>query len=55
MREPLNDKKRLEHNEYFRVDCDTVWAVIHSEIVELKEHVSSYLSSVDWDTWEKKI
>ncbi len=37
MREPLKDKKRL----------------IHSEIVELKEHVASYLSDIDWNAWEK--
>lgn len=42
-------------HEYFRVDCDTVWAVIHSEIVELREHVSDYLSNVDWDSWEKTL
>jgi len=40
-------------HEYFRVDNDTVWDVIHSDIVELKKHVSSYLSDVDWDAWEK--
>ncbi len=40
-------------HEYFRVDSDTVWAVIHSEIIELKEHVSRYLSETDWDAWEK--
>ena len=39
-------------HEYFRVDNDTVWAVIHSEIVDLKKHVSHYLSDTDWDKWE---
>lgn len=40
-------------HEYFRIDSDTVWAVIHSEIVELKNHVSRYLSETDWDAWER--
>ena len=40
-------------HEYFRVDSDTVWAVIHSEIVELKEHISRYLSDLDWEQWTK--
>jgi uncharacterized protein with HEPN domain len=41
-------------HEYFRVDNDTVWADIHSEIVELKEHIVNYLSTIEWDEWEKK-
>ena len=36
MREPLNDKKRLD------------------DIVELKEHVASFLTDVDWDAWESQ-
>ena len=40
-------------HEYFRVDSDTVWAVIHSEIVELKEQVSRFLSDTDWEKWEQ--
>ena len=40
-------------HEYFRVDSDTVWAVIHSEIVELREQVSRYLSDIDWEKWEQ--
>ena len=40
-------------HEYFRVDNDTVWAVIHSEIVELKEHIIRYLSETNWEEWEK--
>ena len=40
-------------HEYFRVDSDTVWAVIHSEIVELKEHITHYLAETDWEKWGK--
>ena len=39
-------------HEYFRVDSDTVWAVIHSEIIELKTHILCYLSDTDWEEWE---
>ena len=42
-------------HEYFRVDNDTVWDVIHSDIVELKEHVARFLSDTDWNAWEKSI
>ena len=42
-------------HEYFRVDSDTVWAVIHSEIVELKEHITRYLTETDWEEWEKSL
>ena len=39
MREPLRDN-------------DTVWNVIHSDIVELKDMVSRYLSETNWDEQE---
>ncbi len=41
-------------HEYFQVDSDTVWEVIHGDIVELKEHVLRYLSDTDWEQWEQK-
>ncbi len=40
-------------HEYFQVDSDTVWNVIHSDIVELKSQVLRYLSDTNWDDWEK--
>jgi uncharacterized protein with HEPN domain len=40
-------------HEYFQVDSDTVWNVIHSDIIELKEQVTHYLSETNWDEWEK--
>lgn len=48
-----NMRNFLVH-EYFRVDSDVVWSVIHQEIVELKEQVSHYLTDTDWDTWEQQ-
>ena len=41
-------------HEYFQVDNDTIWAVLHSEIIELKEHITRYLTDTDWEEWEKK-
>jgi uncharacterized protein with HEPN domain len=40
-------------HEYFRVDNDTVWAVIHSDIVELKKQITRFLSDPDWEKWEQ--
>ena len=31
-------------HEYFRVDSEVVWEVIHTEIVELKVHIMDYLN-----------
>ena len=45
-----NMRNFLVH-EYFHVDSDTVWAVIHSDIVELKKSVVLYLSNTDWKKW----
>lgn len=39
-------------HEYFQVDSDTVWNVIHSDIIELKERITHYLSETNWDEWE---
>ena len=47
----ISDMRNFLVHEYFRVDNDTVWAVIHSEIVELKLHVERYLHETDWDVW----
>ena len=40
-------------HEYFQVDSDVVWSVIHEEIVILKEQVIRYLKETNWDEWEK--
>ena len=45
-----NMRNFLVH-EYFQVDSDTVWAVIHSDIVELKARIVRYLSDVNWEEW----
>ena len=48
-----NMRNFLVH-EYFQVDSDVVWSVIHEEIVELKDQVNRYLTETDWDEWENK-
>ena len=48
-----NMRNFLVH-EYFQVDSDTVWSVIHGDIVELRKHVVRYLSETDWEQWAKK-
>ena len=45
-----NMRNFLVH-EYFQVDSDTVWAVIHGDIVELKKNIVRYLSDMDWEKW----
>ena len=47
-----NMRNFLVH-EYFQVDSDVVWSVIHEEIVILKEQVIRYLKETNWDEWEK--
>ena len=47
-----NMRNFLVH-EYFQVDSEVVWSVIHKEIVELREQVTRYLSETDWEAWEK--
>ena len=47
-----NMRNFLVH-EYFHVDSDTVWAVIHSDIVELKASIVRYLSDINWEEWTK--
>jgi len=49
-----NMRNFLVH-EYFHVDSDTVWAVIHSDIVELKVNIVHYLSDVNWEEWTNNV
>lgn len=48
-----NMRNFLVH-EYFQVDSDVVWSVIHKEIPELREQVTHYLVETDWEQWEKE-
>ena len=47
----ISNMRNFLVHEYFRVDNDTVWAVIHSEIFELKNHIIRYLAETDWEEW----
>ena len=49
-----NMRNFLVH-EYFQVDSDTVWAVIHGDIVELKTSVEHYLSDINWEEWSDNV
>ncbi len=51
---PISNMRNFLVHEYFQVDNDTVWAVIHSDIVDLKKHILKYLAETDWEQWEKK-
>jgi uncharacterized protein with HEPN domain len=51
---PISNMRNFLVHEYFQVDNDTVWVVIHNDIVELKKHILMYLSETDWEQWEKK-
>ena len=42
----ISNMRNFLVHEYFQVDSDTVWAVIHGDIVELKKHISHYLGSI---------
>ena len=48
-----NMRNFLVH-EYFQVDSEVVWSVIHEEIVELRKQVTRYLSETNWNDWEKQ-
>ena len=50
----ISNMRNFLVHEYFQVDSDVVWSVIHEEIVELKDQVNHYLTETDWDEWEKK-
>ena len=51
---PISNMRNFLVHEYFQVDSDTIWAVIHSDIVELKPYIVKYLFETDWAIWEKK-
>ncbi len=48
---PIANMRNFLVHEYFHVDSDTVWAVIHSDIVELKKQILKILSETDWEQW----
>ena len=52
---PISNMRNFLVHEYFQVDNDTVWAVIHGDIVDLKKHILKYLAETDWDQWEKDL
>ena len=49
----ISNMRNFLVHEYFQVDSDTVWAVIHSDIVDLKTNIVRYLSNINWEEWTK--
>lgn len=49
----ISDMRYFLVHEYFQVDSEIVFSVIHNEIPELKEQVARYLSEIDWNSWGK--
>ena len=49
---PISNMRNFLVHEYFQVDSEVVFSVIHNEIPELQAHVSQYLSETDWEAWE---
>lgn len=50
----ISNMRNFLVHEYFQVDGDVVWAVIHSEIVELKPLITDFLQNTDWSQWNKQ-
>lgn len=50
---PISNMRNFLVHEYFQVDNDTVWAVIHGDIVDLKKHILRYLAETNWEQWEQ--
>lgn len=50
----ISDMRNFLVHEYFQVDSEVVFSVIHNEIPELQTHITQYLSETDWVEWEKQ-
>ena len=50
----ISDMRNFLVHEYFQVESDIVFNVIHEEIPDLKAHIIRYLAETDWVAWEKK-
>lgn len=48
-----NMRNFLVH-EYFQIDSDVVWSVIHHDIVALKPHIIDYIAHTDWSLWNRQ-
>lgn len=47
----IADMRNFLVHEYFQVDSEIVYSVIHDEIPELLKQILCYLSETDWDSW----
>lgn len=47
----------MRHNlvhGYYHVDPVIVWYVVQNDLTPLREQVSHYLASINWEEWEKR-
>lgn len=40
-------------HDYYKLKLQTVWEVVQHDLPPLRQQVSSYLTGVDWEEWEK--
>jgi len=40
-------------HEYFQIDDIVVWDVVKNNIPELREQIVRYITTTDWDEWER--
>ena len=40
-------------HEYFQIDSQVVWDVVSKELATLHQQITTYISEIDWETWEK--
>lgn len=48
---------KMRHNlvhGYYHVDPVIVWYVVQNDLAPLREQVSHYLASINWEEWEKR-
>lgn len=50
----ISNMRNFLVHEYFQVDGDVVWNVIHSDIIELKSHIVDFLDNTDWEQWNRQ-
>lgn len=53
---PWDAISKMRHvlvHEYYQIDEDQVWNVIHSDLHILKNQIIGYISDTDWETWNK--
>ena len=53
---PWKSIAKMRHvlvHDYYQIDSDEVWKVIHEDLNPLREQVTRYLTETNWEEWEK--